>query len=77
MVESNEGLTRTYNRFHDRDKDDPGIIKLRALHADMDHAVLTAYGWCDLATKLTATGCDFLPDYAIDEEEWAGKKKPS
>ena len=76
IVRNGEGMTRTYNRFHDRDKDDPGIVKLRALHADMDHAVLTAYGWCDIATELTATGCDFLPDYAIDEEEWAGKKKP-
>ena len=71
MVRNDEGMTRTYNRFHDRDKDDPGIVKLRALHADMDHAVLTAYGWRDIPTE-----CDFFPDYAIDEEEWAGKKKP-
>ena len=76
MVRNGEGMTKTYNRFHDLDETAPGIARLRTLHADMDHAVLTAYGWRDIATKLTATGCDFLPDYVIDEEEWAGKKKP-
>ena len=76
MVRSGEGLTRTYNRFHDPDETDSDITELRRLHTAMDHTVLTAYGWRDIATELTATGCDFLPDYAIDEEEWAGKKKP-
>ena len=71
MVENNEGLTRTYNRFHDRDEDDPGITELRALHAAMDRAVLDAYGWHDIPTD-----CEFLLDYAIDEEQWGRRKKP-
>jgi len=43
-----EGLTATYNRFHDRHDRTPAIETLRALHAAMDRAVLDAYGWTDL-----------------------------
>ncbi len=71
MVRNNEGLTKTYNRFHDPDERDPDILKLRDLHAAMDRAVLDAYGWSDIDTT-----CEFLLDYDIDEEEWGDKKKP-
>jgi Eco57I restriction-modification methylase/MmeI, target recognition domain len=49
MIERNEGLTKTYNRFHARGERAPDIARLRALHAEMDAAVLHAYGWDDLA----------------------------
>ena len=71
MVSNNEGMTKTYNRFHDPNEDDPRILRLRELHADMDRAVLDAYGWTDIPTE-----CEFLLDYEIDEEEWGRKKKP-
>ena len=71
MVRNNEGLTKTYNRFHDPEERDQDIIKLRELHAAMDRAVLDAYGWTDIPT-----GCEFLLDYEIDEEEWGDRKKP-
>ncbi len=71
MVENNEGLTKTYNRFHDPDERDPRIARLRQLHAAMDRVVLEAYGWTDIPT-----GCEFLLDYEIDEETWGKKKKP-
>ena len=71
MVRNGEGLTKTYNRFHDPDEDHPDIARLRDLHAAMDRAVLDAYGWRDIATD-----CKFLLDYAIDEEEWSRRKKP-
>jgi hypothetical protein len=71
MVRNNEGLTKTYNRFHDPDEDDAEIGKLRDLHAAMDRAVLDAYGWKDIPLA-----CEFLLDYEIDEEEWGNKKKP-
>jgi hypothetical protein len=48
MVANNEGLTKTYNRFHDPDERSPGILQLRDLHAAMDRAVLDAYGWADI-----------------------------
>jgi hypothetical protein len=71
MVKNNEGLTKTYNRFHDPNEDDPEIARLRELHTAMDRAVLDAYGWSDIKT-----GCEFILDYDIDEEEWGDKKKP-
>jgi hypothetical protein len=42
---------------------------LRDLHAAMDAAVLTAYGWADLLPKCT---CEFLLDYEDEEESDAG-----
>jgi hypothetical protein len=71
MIQNDEGLTKTYNRFHDPDEHHPDIVKLRELHAAMDRAVLDAYGWTDIPTD-----CEFLLDYEIDEEEWGNKKKP-
>jgi hypothetical protein len=71
MVRNEEGLTKTYNRFHDPDECDPELVKLRELHAVMDRAVLDAYGWSDISTD-----CKFLLDYEIDEEEWGDRKKP-
>ena len=71
MVRNNEGLTKIYNRFHDREDRDPKIVSLRELHAEMDRAVLDAYGWRDIPT-----GCEFLLDYEIDEEESGRRKKP-
>ena len=71
MVRNDEGLTKTYNRFHDPYEDDPDIVRLRDLHAAMDHTVLNAYGWTDIPTD-----CEFLLDHEIDEEEWGNRKKP-
>ena len=71
MVENDEGLTKTYNRFHDPHENDPKIARLRDLHAAMDRAVLNAYGWTDVPTD-----CEFLLDYLIDEDEWGARKKP-
>ena len=71
MVRNDEGLTKTYNRFHDPNERDPDLLRLRTLHAAMDRAVLDAYGWTDIPTD-----CDFFLDYEIDEETWGDKKKP-
>ena len=49
MLTRQEGLTKTYNRFHNPDEQSPDIIKLRELHIEMDQAVALAYGWDDLA----------------------------
>jgi hypothetical protein len=72
MIRNNEGLTKTYNRFHDPDERSPDILKLRTLHADMDRAVLDAYGWKDIPTA-----CEFILDHddGADEDEDAGKKR--
>jgi hypothetical protein len=73
MVETNRGLTKTYNRFHDREKREPDIVRLRELHAAMDAAVLTAYGWADLLPRCT---CEFLLDYEDEEEELEPEETP-
>jgi hypothetical protein len=43
-----EGLTQTYNRFHNPQENNKDIITLRELHREMDEAVAKAYGWDDL-----------------------------
>ena len=71
MVANDEGMTKTYNRFHNPYENGLEIAKFRELHAAMDRAVLDAYGWDDIPTD-----CEFLLDYEIDEEEWGNRKKP-
>ncbi len=51
MQDRGEGLTATYNRFHARGDNKSDITRLRELHAEMDEAVLRAYGWDDLADR--------------------------
>ncbi|MBP9892997.1 MAG: N-6 DNA methylase, partial [Planctomycetes bacterium] len=64
MVHNNEGLTKTYNRFHDPGETSPDIDNLRELHAAMDRAVLDAYGWQDIKPV-----CGFGLDYVeLDDE---------
>lgn len=48
METEKEGLTQTYNRFHDSEETAQDIQKLRDLHVSMDNAVAAAYGWTDL-----------------------------
>ena len=72
MVENKEGLTKTYNRFHDPEERDTRIAELRKLHEAMDRAVLRAYGWNDLPD----VQCEFIPDYEVDEEGSGRTKKP-
>jgi hypothetical protein len=71
MARSKEGLTRTYNRFHDPGERGPDILRLRRLHAAIDRAVLDAYDWNDVPIE-----CEFFLDYEIDEGAWGNKKKP-
>ena len=72
MQENNEGLTKTYNRFHDQHETSPDIKRLRDLHDEMDRAVLRAYGWEDLAEKAT---CEFLLDYNEEDDDDPTAKK--
>ncbi|HXG70835.1 MAG TPA: DNA methyltransferase [Gemmatimonadaceae bacterium] len=75
MARNDEGLTRTYNRFHDPDEHNSDIVKLRQMHDAMDRAVLDAYGWTDIRPN-----CEFILDYEDEDEDTPGKvskrKKP-
>lgn len=70
MVRNDEGLTKTYNRFHDPDERSEGILRLRALHAEIDRAVLDAYGWSDIQPV-----CEFILEYD-DDETSTRRRKP-
>lgn len=62
MVRNDEGLTKTYNRFHDPAEGSAEIAELRRLHGEMDRAVLAAYGWGDVDTT-----CGFDLDWCDAE----------
>jgi len=48
MLDTQQGLTTTYNLLKDPTCHEPRIEELRQLHEEMDHAVLDAYGWSDI-----------------------------
>jgi hypothetical protein len=62
MLDRGEGLTRTYNRFHEPAEHAPDIQRLRDLHHAMDVAVLRAYGWDDLADTA-------VPEFLTEDTE--------
>jgi hypothetical protein len=70
MVGRGEGLTQTYNRFHDPDEQSSDILHLRELHHAMDEAVLRAYGWDDLAE---AAAPEFLTADTEPEHRYQGR----
>jgi hypothetical protein len=70
MIRRNEGLTKTYNRFHEPTETAPDIIRLRELHAAMDTAVLEAYGWADLAKRAKPENLD---ETSEDDHKYQGR----
>jgi hypothetical protein len=70
MVAVNEGMTKTYNRFHKESETGPAIQRLRELHDEMDRAVLRAYGWDDLAETLKP---EFLTEETEDDHTYQGR----
>ncbi len=81
MLARNEGLTKTYNRFHDPAEQSPELVTLRELHAEMDQAVLRAYaasastpddaaGWNNLADRAEPV---FLDETNEDDHTYQGR----
>ncbi|CCE08071.1 conserved hypothetical protein [Bradyrhizobium sp. STM 3843] len=70
MVAANEGMTKTYNHFHDAEDRSAAIQTLRDLHDAMDRAVLRAYGWHDLADELRPV---FLTEETEDDHTYQGR----
>lgn len=64
MRTTDDGLTKTYNRFHDPDEEDVEIIRLRGLHDAIDRAVLEAYGWVSIEPR-----CEFITEFESSGEE--------
>lgn len=70
MVARDQGMTPTYNRFHRAADTDPDIVALRELHAAMDRALLSAYGWDDLAAQAAPV---FLDPDTEDDHRYRGR----
>jgi hypothetical protein len=70
MVARHEGLTKTYNRLHDRAETSADIQRLRELHAAMDRTVLEAYGWHDIAARAAPI---FLDETNEDDHTYQGR----
>ena len=70
MATRNEGMTKTYNRFHGRTETSEDIQRLRDLHAAMDLAVLEAYRWHDLAAPADPV---FLDETNEDDHTYQGR----
>jgi hypothetical protein len=73
MVETQQGLTQTYNKLKDPACHDAPIVELRRLHEEMDRAVLDAYGWTDIvvppfcpATVVEQKALETFQDQVID-----------
>jgi len=51
MLRRDLGLTKLYNLVNDPqipDASDPDIARMRAIHVELDQAVMDAYGWSDI-----------------------------
>jgi hypothetical protein len=70
MLETNRGLTKTYNAIKDPSCDDPRVVEIRRLHEEMDRAVLDAYGWSDIVVPpyCPATDADRAAVQAFEDE---------
>jgi hypothetical protein len=56
------GLTDLYNNFHNPECNDEKIIKMRAIHQEIDEAVALAYGWGDLDVRNDFYEVDYLAE---------------
>ena len=70
MVAANEGMTKTYNRFHKSEEGSDAIRHLREFHDEMDRAVLHSYGWDDLAEELRP---EFLNEETEDDHTYQNR----
>lgn len=70
MVDTDQGLTKTYNALKDPACLDERILALRILHERLDAAVLAAYGWADVAVPpyCVATDADRAALQAFEDE---------
>ena len=71
MVKIGEGLTATYNRFHDPDERGDDVVMLRRLHDALDRAVLDAYGWGDISATP-----EFLASHRDEADDETGHSRP-
>jgi hypothetical protein len=74
MIRNKQGLTKTYNLFHNPEEQSPDFKELRALHHAMDRTVLDAYGWTDI--QPVATHEPEFDEEQTEDDEFSDAKKP-
>ncbi|MBA8792841.1 hypothetical protein FHX74_000435 [Friedmanniella endophytica] len=52
MLGRSLGLTKLHNQINDPAVTDPAIVRLREIHAEIDQAMLDAYGWTELDLEI-------------------------
>jgi hypothetical protein len=62
MKNSDVGLTKLYNRFHNPEDIECKIIEMRGIHQKIDESVAEAYGWNDLDLEHDFHSVDYLPE---------------
>jgi hypothetical protein len=70
LIKNQQGITRTYNRFHSQFENSIDLAQLRNEHAALDTAVLRAYGWDDLANIAAP---DFLTEATEPDHRYQGR----
>jgi len=68
MSKNHEGLTDTYNRFHDSANEDKDIEELRSLQIVLDRNVVELYGWSDMKLSHDFQETDIGMRFTISEE---------
>jgi len=48
LLGRNETFTQAYNRFHNSEEHSEDIVKMRALHVELDQSIASAYCWNDI-----------------------------
>jgi hypothetical protein len=69
MVDTQQGLTQTYNALKDPRVNEARVVELRQLHEEMDRAVLAAYRWDDLAVPPYGTPTSDAEKKALERFE--------
>lgn len=62
MMKRQNGLTDSYNKFHNPEEQSSDFQELRNLHREMDEAVLAAYDWNDLDLNHGFHNVGYLPE---------------
>ncbi len=69
MVDTQQGLTQTYNQLKDPRVSAQRVVELRRLHEEMDRAVVAAYGWDDLTVPVYGTSTSDAEKKALERFE--------
>lgn len=62
MLDHNQGLTKFYNDFHNKNKNHTNLIEIRGIQNSLNKATARRYGWDDLDLECAFYEVAYLPD---------------